>query len=783
MHRNFRFVCIAVFLSMLMFPRLLLAQSPAIVSVAPAQNELGIASSIIITATFDADLNGATINALTFVVNARCTGRRLGTISYNSLSRTALFEPDIPFVPGEYVEIVLTDEIESAGGAPFSGGFSWAFTVAADGGNGTFIRDSSYMVSSTPFSIFAADLDSDGDIDLVTANSSTNNVSIHLNNGDGTLASAADITAGGLPLAINAADFDGNGTIDLAYAASFTDSVITLTNNGNAQFTTGSSMQVGNSPHSITSADLDSDGDRDLAVVNNSSDNISVLLNSGSGTFPSNLMYAVGDEPYSVCAGDFDNDGDVDLATANDVSGSVSILRNNGNGTFEPQLEYDVVFGPISVFASDLDGDGDIDLSTINDTADSVSVLSNNGDGTFAPYSAYKTGERPVSIFAGDFDGDDDIDLTSANFISGNVSVLLNNGDGTFASQTLHRAGNGTQSVVAADLDGDGDLDLATSDWSSRSISVLLNALVCFDSDGDGYGDPLHPENQCIEDNCPSVHNPDQEDFDSDGIGDSCDVCPAHAADDCCNPIGLNQPPQITSPIADTVMPGRLFTYILTAYDPDCDGVELSRDITVYPSWCSVTGDTITGVPECNSADSILRCVVSDGSVNDIQNVTIVIDTENHPPVIVSEGEELNVQINDSFTFYPTIDDPDDSSHAILYTSLPHWCIVRNDSVLGVAPMDRLYSEELTVIVKDYCSADTATILVVTYLCSDADGSLQVDIDDAIFLVSYIFLGGPSPQPLASGDADCSGEVDIDDLVYTINYIFVGGLAPCINCP
>ena len=48
---------------------------------------------------------------------------------------------------------------------------------------------------------------------------------------------------------------------------------------------------------------------------------------------------------------------------------------------------------------------------------------------------------------------------------------------------------------------------------------------VCFDSDGDGYGDPGHPENDCPEDNCPFVYNVDQGDIDSDGVGDVCDNC------------------------------------------------------------------------------------------------------------------------------------------------------------------------------------------------------------------------------------------------------------------
>jgi hypothetical protein len=61
----------------------------------------------------------------------------------------------------------------------------------------------------------------------------------------------------------------------------------------------------------------------------------------------------------------------------------------------------------------------------------------------------------------------------------------------------------------------------------------------------------------------------------------------------------------------------------------------------------------------------------------------------------------------------------------------------------------------------------------------DADGSGGIDIDDVVFLVNYIFGGGPAPNPIEAGDCNCSDNVDIDDVVYLICYIFSGGPPPC----
>jgi len=63
--------------------------------------------------------------------------------------------------------------------------------------------------------------------------------------------------------------------------------------------------------------------------------------------------------------------------------------------------------------------------------------------------------------------------------------------------------------------------------------------------------------------------------------------------------------------------------------------------------------------------------------------------------------------------------------------------------------------------------------------CGDADNSSGVDIDDVVYMIAYIFGGGPSPVPVGSGDSDCSGGVDIDDVVNLISYIFGSGHPPC----
>ncbi len=85
---------------------------------------------------------------------------------------------------------------------------------------------------------------------------------------------------------------------------------------------------------------------------------------------------------------------------------------------------------------------------------------------------------------------------------------------------------------------------------------------------------------------------------------------------------------------------------------------------------------------------------------------------------------------------------------------------------------------------KDAAVAIEATVPFVNGKspCGDADGNGLLTISDAVFLINYIFSGGPAPGLLIFGDADCSKIINISDAVYLINYIFMGGSAPCATC-
>jgi hypothetical protein len=67
-------------------------------------------------------------------------------------------------------------------------------------------------------------------------------------------------------------------------------------------------------------------------------------------------------------------------------------------------------------------------------------------------------------------------------------------------------------------------------------------------------------------------------------------------------------------------------------------------------------------------------------------------------------------------------------------------------------------------------------------ICGDVNGLNAVEAGDVVFLISYLFRGGPAPLcPINRGDANSLNGVEAGDVVFLISYLFRGGPAP--NCP
>ena len=67
------------------------------------------------------------------------------------------------------------------------------------------------------------------------------------------------------------------------------------------------------------------------------------------------------------------------------------------------------------------------------------------------------------------------------------------------------------------------------------------------------------------------------------------------------------------------------------------------------------------------------------------------------------------------------------------------------------------------------------------FLYGDANGDGVINSADVVYLINYLFKGGPAPVALEAGDVNCDGIINSADVVYLINYLFKGGPPP--GCP
>ena len=293
-----------------------------------------------------------------------------------------------------------------------------AGTIGIAINNGTATPFSSVTATGTignnPYGLIATDLNGDGKLDLIAANSpSTGNGSISalLGNGNGTFQSAVNTTVGTRPRYFAAGDFNRDGKQDLALSQTSSDNNLRiLLGNGSGGFSSQSTLSMGveAAPRGVISADFNADGYLDVAVSSVAGDNVSIFLGSGDGNFNTRKVFAAGDAAYWMASADFDRDGLPDLAITNDsaTSSSITLLLNrttiqryssSSETTRAAKIEAsrtpaDNAPEGVSVQAIDSDGDGLREAVTDRDGR----IIDGNRDGIADAEQAHVTGLRLI---------------------------------------------------------------------------------------------------------------------------------------------------------------------------------------------------------------------------------------------------------------------------------------------------------------------------------------------------------------------------------------------------
>ena len=387
----------------------------------------------------------------------------------------------------------------------------------------------------------AADLDGDGDVDVFGAALIAGSIRWWEN--DGSPANGGWVThtitgsfAGAKGVA--AADLDGDGDLDVLGAALSADTIAWWENRtihrnallgGTIPFTHTIDANF-DGPFSVTYADLDGDGDLDALGAGFYADDITWWENDGTpanGGWITHTIDGVFDGGIQVAAADLDRDGDLDVLGAGFLAGDTTWWENDGTpangGWITHTIEDNAAATAIAVASTDLDGDGDLDVLGANLVYDRIVWWENDGTPANGGWITHTIvigfdGARSVAMI--DLDGDGDVDVVGAAFLDGDITWWESDGtpaNGGWVTHTISGAFTTAYALTVADLDGDGDVDVlgvnqaantvawwesdgspANGGWTTHTIDGAFNGaagVAAADLDGDGDLDVLGAAN------------------------------------------------------------------------------------------------------------------------------------------------------------------------------------------------------------------------------------------------------------------------------------------------
>jgi hypothetical protein len=359
-------------------------------------------------------------------------------------------------------------------------------SVLAGDGRGGFGPPATYAVGDRPVALAVADFTGDGRPEIVAANRDSSTFSLLLNRA-GTPVSAPRFDLGGDPADCVTADFDRDGEPDVAIAGAAGGSVVVLLGRGDGTFVPGATLSPGGVPGSIAASDLDLDGIVDLVVTVGASDRVVAFLGDGAGGFSPGVVSSLGAHPTAIAIGRFDDDPFPDVAFANLLDQTVSISRNDGTGRFSGEQRFEPGVEPAALAVGDFDLDRRLDIAVVGTTpafTGALVIVRGDGAGGFLDASFLGTAERLQTVAVADIDGDGRLDVVAAGIdtlgpSSAYALIFLGVGTGNFVLRSL-RVGNDPRAARLSDVDADGNLDLVLANRGGANVSVFL---------GDGTGE------------------------------------------------------------------------------------------------------------------------------------------------------------------------------------------------------------------------------------------------------------------------------------------------------
>ena len=308
-------------------------------------------------------------------------------------------------------------------------------------------------------------------------------------NGEGSTWSTPNVLTATLSGAIDAipADLDGDGDLDVL-GASETNGDVFWWENVNGDGSTWNAVFIDSSFDAISAiavADVDGDGDLDGVGVGTGQVRWFDNLAGDGSSWSSHLIAVALPDPNAVAVADLDRNGDVDIAVGFQSSNAIAWWRYDGVSWVGTPIS-SAYTGADDIHIADVDGDGDPDVLGAfpsDGLADGIiSWLENDGDGGgWADHRIIEDFNGVVSVTAADLDGDGDLDVAGASNTTDETRWWENtSGDGSTWDNEypIDSPFDGARAIGAADINGDGIMDILGAAETADDVVWLQNRTV-----------------------------------------------------------------------------------------------------------------------------------------------------------------------------------------------------------------------------------------------------------------------------------------------------------------
>ena len=322
-------------------------------------------------------------------------------------------------------------------------------------------------------SIFTADLDQDGDIDVIAPAYQGSNLVWYQNNGSQSFSMyTIDNSLTGAREAI-VTDLDRDGDMDVIAIAESGDKLAWYDNNGSQSFTKTTIDASIDGPRGIDAADLDGDNDVDILLDAYNDDVLVWYENNGFESFTKNIIVSdAGFRPFAI---DLDEDGDMDILNPDQSSDELLWFENNGAASFTERTIDGNIDNPRGVSVADLDEDGDLDIVTVSYDDDDVVWYANNGSESFTKSTIDADLDGAFDAAIADIDNDGDLDIAAVGQYADDVVWYANNGSESFTKYTIDSNIDKPYRIQIGDVDLDGDLDILSHGFNDDDVAWYQN--------------------------------------------------------------------------------------------------------------------------------------------------------------------------------------------------------------------------------------------------------------------------------------------------------------------